>query len=129
MDIINEEYYWKNEKDKIVINDYIMSINDYVKEIHENAKEKGWYDKPRTPLEIHALIHSEISEAVEEVRKDTKPFYIENGKPEGEAIELVDAVIRIMDYFAYNNWDLERLLKIKMEYNKTRPNRHGGKLY
>lgn len=116
-------------KDKIVIKDCVMSINDYVKEAHENAKEKGWHDTLRTALEIHALIHSEISEALEEVRKGSEPFYIENGKPEGEAIELVDAVIRIMDYFAYNKWDLERLLKIKMEYNKTRPNRHGGKLY
>lgn len=40
MDIINEEYYWMSEKDKIVIKDYVMSINDYVKEAHENAKKK-----------------------------------------------------------------------------------------
>lgn len=50
-------------------------------------------------------------------------------KPEGEAIELVDVIIRIFDYFGKKNWDLENLLQIKCTYNSERSHRHGGKLY
>lgn len=85
-----------------------MKINEVVKEVHSMAKKKGWYDgTPRTALEIHALIHSEIS----------------------EAIELADAIIRIMDYFGYKNWNLEEILNIKIQYNKTRAYRHGNKKF
>jgi hypothetical protein len=107
-----------------------MKINDFVREIHNNAKEKGWHDEKRSALEIHALIHSEISEATEEVRSNRPSgMYTCEGKPEGEPVELVDAVIRIMDYFGSKGWDLEGILMAKMEYNKTRSYRHGGKKY
>ena len=36
------------------------------KEIHENAVTHGWWDEERNLLEIVALCHSELSEAVEE---------------------------------------------------------------
>ena len=49
------------------------------------------------------------------------------GKPEGEAAELADAVIRIMDYFESKGWDLEAVVLAKSAYNETRPYRHGGK--
>lgn len=48
-------------------------------------------------------------------------------KPEGEAIELADAIIRAMDYFGGMGWDLEKAITLKHEYNKTRAFRHGGK--
>lgn len=50
-------------------------------------------------------------------------------KAEGEAIELADAVIRIMDYFGHKGWDFEKIVRLKFEYNKTRSHRHGGKAY
>lgn len=106
-----------------------MNLNDLANEIYINALEKGWHDKPRSALEQHALFHSEISEATEEVRNGKPYLYYTDGKPDGEAVELVDAVIRIIDYFKVNGWNLEEILKIKMEYNKTRSYRHGGKRY
>jgi NTP pyrophosphatase (non-canonical NTP hydrolase) len=48
-------------------------------------------------------------------------------KPEGIPIELADAVIRIMDFCVANNIDLVHAINRKMEYNKTRTWRHGGK--
>lgn len=48
-------------------------------------------------------------------------------KPEGEATELADAIIRIGDYFAARGWDLEAVVALKMNYNRTRPQKHGGK--
>ena len=100
-------------------------------EIHEIAKLKGWWEGgTRSALEIHMLIVSEIAEATEEARKGTKPIYcLDEYKPEGEAIELADAVIRIMDYFAHKGWDLQECIEEKIRYNKGRPYRHGGKKY
>lgn len=126
-----------------------MSINDLVKECFETAKSKGWQELDRRPLEHHALMASEISEATEEVRADNPPVYqhqityqrekfiVPKGdlrwndrsdkKPEGEAVELIDCVIRIMTYFGEKEWDFEKVLRMKMNYNKTRSFRHGGK--
>ena len=128
-----------------------MKINETCTLVHDLAKQKGWYENPKTPLEAHMLIVSEIAEASEEVRKDTPPIYanikiqvafdeimyqrttnlelIRNNliKPEGEAIELADAVIRIFDYCAYRGIDLEEAIALKHNYNKSRSKRHGGK--
>lgn len=107
----------------------MKTINDLVKEVYENAKDKGWHESPRSALEIHMLIVSEVAEATEAVRSNLLPIlFTESGKPEGEAIELADAVIRIMDYFGSKGWDLQQAIDIKHEYNKTRPYRHGGKV-
>lgn len=111
-----------------------MTITELVKESHETALAKGWWEPPvRSALEIHALIHSEIGEATEERRRHTESFYYpykgENVSPEGEAVELADAIIRICDYFGYKGWDLESVLRAKLDYNKGRSYRHGGKKY
>lgn len=104
-----------------------MKIKELVQKSHRMCKEKGWHDKPRTPLEVHMLIVTEVAEATEAVRNDLPPMTIQNGKPEGEAIELADAMLRIADYFGAMGWDLEYTLKVKMAYNATRPYRHGDK--
>lgn len=105
-------------------------MKDLVKRIHELAKSKGWWEEPRSPLEIHMLVVSEIAEATEEARKGTDPIYFRDEyKPEGEQIELADAVIRIMDYFGHKGWDLLETIELKMAYNKNRGHRHGGKKY
>ena len=106
-----------------------MLINEFAQLVHENAKDKGWHETERSPLEFIALMHSELSEGVEEVRKRTESIYFIEDKPEGLQIELADCMIRIADYFAYRGWDLEGTLRIKMEYNKTRSYRHGNKKY
>ncbi|MDR2513765.1 MAG: hypothetical protein LBD02_00970 [Christensenellaceae bacterium] len=48
-------------------------------------------------------------------------------KPEGVAVELADCIIRILDYCGHAGIDIERAIRIKHEYNKSRPYRHGGK--
>lgn len=107
-----------------------MEIQHLVDDAHGTAIEKGWHETKRTPLEIHALIHSEIAEATEAARSGLLPMVVDqNGKPQGEAIELADAVIRIADYFGSRGWSLQDAISMKMKYNETRPHRHGGKLY
>lgn len=110
------------------------TLDEYVQEVHGTAKEKGWWDSRRPDLECHMLMVSEIAEATEAYREGSKPIYFSPSytqgvpnKPEGEAIELADAVIRIMDYFGSKGWSLEEAVRLKCEYNKTRPYRHGNK--
>jgi hypothetical protein len=125
-----------------------MDINDWCKYIHKEVKKKGFYNPVPDSSKIHLNIISEVIEASEEVRNGKPPLYTypltgllsneteykrvlegKKGKPEGEAVELADALIRIMDYFGYKNWDLEAIMKLKMAYNKTREYRHGNKKY
>ena len=107
-----------------------MSLNAIAKEVYETSREKGWHDSPRETGTIHMLIVSEIAEATEAARMSQEPmWYTREGKPEGEAVELADAVIRIMDYFASKGWNLDHVINEKIAYNKTRSYRHGGKKF
>lgn len=102
-----------------------MTINELVSRAHENAVRHGFWDKPPEFGTAIALIHSELSEALEEHREGKNAYYVENGKPEGYAVELADAVIRIADLCGYMGIDLESVISEKMKYNESRPYRHG----
>lgn len=98
-------------------------------ESYETAKEKGWHEEPdKTVGEAIALMHSELSEALEEYRNNpNNEIYTVRGKPEGIGIELADCVIRILDFCGQHQIDLADCMVKKMAYNKTRAHRHGGK--
>ena len=122
-----------------------MTIPELVERAHENAVEHGFWDPAPDFGTAIALIHSELSEALEEMRAgnrvrpgDRTPMvyysgggYVATGptkacvKPEGVAIELADAVIRIADLCGYMGIDLESAIALKMEYNENRPFKHG----
>lgn len=107
-------------------------INNYVDESYENAKEKGWHEQERSVGDLICLMHSELSEALEEYRNGNTPsevYFNENNpdKPEGIPVELADCVIRIFDFCGLYGIDLESVLNQKMAYNLTRSHRHGGK--
>lgn len=108
-----------------------MSLNELAKEIHENACNKGWWDEPRTFGEIVALCHSELSEALEEYRAGRPMVWYKvmdgESKPEGIAVEMADCIIRILDWAGKKGIDMDYIIREKMDYNTTRPYRHGGK--
>jgi len=105
-----------------------MEIADLMRDVHETAKEKGWHDHPRTIGDFIALCHSELSEALEEYRhRDLHSISLFGEKPEGFIFEIADTIIRLLDMCAFLNLDVEEALRLKTEYNKTRPYRHGGK--
>ncbi|GAB7058002.1 MULTISPECIES: hypothetical protein [unclassified Paenibacillus] len=123
----------------------MRSINELIKEAHDNAVSKGWWMEDRSFGELIALMHSELSEALEDYRNGELPTTMwyeknEDGELKKEAIqidddwkpcgipsELADVVIRVFDTCGYYGIDLESAISEKMAYNVTRPQRHGGK--
>jgi len=95
------------------------SISEFIAECHSIAKEKGWWDSERNEGELIALMHSELSEALEAMRN--------HGSKDNVAEELADCCIRIFDYCGAREIDLEEKLHQKIVYNKGRPYRHGKK--
>lgn len=104
-----------------------MRVNTLVDMAHENAVKHGFWESPMPFATAIALIHSELSEALEEDRKGMPLVYHNKGskKPEGVAVELADAVIRIFDLCGHLGVDLEKVLAEKMAYNEGRSYKHG----
>lgn len=106
-----------------------VSVKEWQEEIHAYAKAKGWWDdKDRNFGEMVALMHSELTEALEAWRNGNPLVYKGEGdKPEGIATEMADCVIRILDWAESEGVDLGEIMAAKHAYNLKRPHRHGGK--
>ncbi len=119
-------------------------------EVNQTAHDKGWYDSPLKQLiedssiskefgtacinELQqaknglrlALFHSEVSEALENLRAGQTP---DDKIPEfsGVEAELADVIIRIMVCAEENGWRVAEAVVAKARFNKTRPYKHGKK--
>ncbi len=114
------------------IDDYhfVTAWRDLQHDVHETARAKGWYEKPeaKNDAEMIALMHSELSEALEAMR---------NGNPSDDKVpefsgveaELADVVIRIMDYAQFRKLRVAEAIVAKHQMNQTRAHRHGGKRF
>lgn len=120
--------------------------------VHNIAVAHGWWEAERNMGEMIALMHSELSEALESHRNSEPPLWYKHadpatapiaknnwsshavnddglaGKPEGIASEFADCIIRILDTCKKLDIPVAQALIDKHNYNMTRPYRHGGKV-
>lgn len=112
-------------------------LNDLCQTVYQDNVNAGWWDQADNPLVVPtkiALVHSELSEALEAHRKDDMDDKLPHHP--GVAVELADAVIRILDLCGHLNIDLGSILAEKAAYNAQRSDhkpenrsKKGGKKY
>lgn len=99
-------------------------IQELMIRCYQTARDHGFWDKqPRNKGEMIALMHSELSEMLEAVRKPGPnhhcPLFT------NEEIEAADLLIRLFDYSAGHGLRLLQAVEAKMAFNETRPHKHG----
>ncbi len=96
--------------------------------LHETAVEKGFWDGEVDYNVIGnklALVHSEVTEVLEAIRKDKGS--------ENIVEEMADVLIRLLDLYAammnagFIDHSIDDVLNSKMNINKDRPRLHGNR--
>ena len=105
-------------EDNVIKQQDIITLNYLTDIIYKYNVKKGWWDNPREFGTSIALIHSELSEALEGDRKETMDNHLPHRKT--VEVELADAFIRLFDLCGRLNLDIGGAIAEKFEYNKHR---------
>lgn len=103
----------------------VQAIADMQETIYQSCVAAGWYTDLNTGQrvernfgEVIALMHSELSEALEGWRKGLMDDHL----PDREMVEveLADTIIRILDTAGAQGFDVAGAIRDKFAYNQTR---------
>lgn len=92
---------------------------------HDASVKAGWWSDRngqrimRNRGELIALIHSEVSKALEGERTGRMDEHLPNRR--NAEVELADALIRIFDYAGAHGYDLAGAVAEKLAFNAQRP--------
>lgn len=112
------------------------TLNDYRDESHQSSVDAGWWNdfNNHTIAAKLCLVHSEVSEAMEGVRKGKQDDHLPHRSM--VEVELADALIRIFDIAGKLDLDLEGAYNEKRDYNAKREDhkienrlKEGGKAF
>lgn len=112
-----------------------MEIKTLVAKAHENAVKRGFWEPPLPFGTAIALIHSELSEALEEERNGNPDIWFACNESDNFICTPQDETECLMygkesliaDLCGHLGIDLEEVIEIKMAYNEGRPYKHGKK--
>ncbi len=100
-----------------------LTLDQWADECYGESAERGWWKPgdqfdPIIMASKIALIHSEVSEMLEGLRKGLADVHLPHRS--SEEVEAADIFIRLMDYCGARNLDILSAVIEKMEYNITR---------
>jgi NTP pyrophosphatase (non-canonical NTP hydrolase) len=107
------------------------SLSEMAEDVYAVNVANGWFEEDRTFGDDIALITTEVGEAYDAFHNwgltDMTSSLLQS-KPEGVGSELADILIRVLDTAKRRGFNLDYEYRRKLEYNKTRGYKYGGKV-
>lgn len=103
---------------------FVAQWNAMAERAHACAINHGFWEEDRNNGELIALMHSELSEALEALRHGDPPSEKIEGFTNVEE-ELADLIIRVMDMCPARGFRVGEAILAKHAYNLKRPHKHG----